>query len=1532
MAQAVEIQKLYFTLDARTTASGEAALDSQVVGLEELAEVAEEAGIPIGALRAEVTKLVEDFGGGEEAADAMAEAIAHIAEVSEEGLQILRAQVQLYSRGTQIQATRTESLQRLAEIEGILKARLADGNLSLERRIGIERQLAQTQAAIAIGNGQLAGGIEDQTKKTREGGAAVKAFGDRWGQATLQIVDAGANIVNAGALTGRSLKGVLLGATSLIGVIGTGGALVTAAGIGAHAVINLFTRAREEAEEAARSTLATIKDLAAQLDSEVTKAQGRAANVEAQLREKRDRLAKLEGFQNTPGVGGVGASIVGKFIESLRDDIKELEGFRRDAATQTAAAVTAAQEQELRGLQRLTAAGQASNSERQRAKDLAQAFAHELDIVNAAIASLTGLQTRSAAQEEELRRVTARRVEVLDLLGRLEERRAKAPKEDTRAQQMRDIAQGFDDLATSVLQAEEPLVRFDKVVRELGDKFTAIKNPTEEQTKAFAAMNAKATEVRATLKQLEASKAAQTFRQLMASMTASNIDNLELQLEELLGTINELRAKGPIDEAAAARAIDLQEELIRITREDEALQAQLKDVRRAVDTEKLTAMEAQLDLQAMIFDKEREIAATSGTDEASRRRVLALEAQIATLKAAIAELGGDTAASTVATETSLEKSASLLQAMASAAFGIATAFLGAESTTARMLGNIVQMSAGFGDVAKKVSEAGSLSNLLSKSGGAASLIPGIGAILGGGIAIAGLFRKQTSEPSPEQQELLRIQKANNQRLAELKLSLDKAVQFTAGGGLVAAVRDVALTEQRPITDGVLAGSGLTSEVGRSVSAVLADLKKLGVGLEELRAIASDAGIQLSENPTLDQIKQLQEYLQKQTLATLFAGLEGQLRKLELAARLDPDAFAGVDGVLARLKILTGDNGIPAIRDALAGLDPNSPTYLADAAAALKELGLNADALDFSQLGGLNPEQFLEEIVRIIEAIRNATPKAKTASDKWAAAMEALDLQLEFGTITVAERLERAKAKFAELFPELAASIDLSSLEAFDASIQAIIDGFAADGELTDAERAQIAVLTKVRDSFRSAAGEAEKLVDAMDLLAAEFDIFGTDTISQFNRTRDEGLKKFAEKFPGLGELFAGIDINTPEGRAAFRERVQEWFATASADGIDESEQEVLNFFRTLLGLSDRAAADATSAADAQADEVRKKRENILQAAEAYIEALDITDPIEQFAIRMDAMKRAFPGLIGVIDKFDVKTQEGRDALEAYIESLFADPEAMAAAAAAAGMTLDEFREALLSIESASDGAVVAIETLADKLANAFAEANFDLDLEGITDPVTRAQRFAEAAGKVSKEISDALAGFDLGTSEGRKAAESALIALGKGTTDAALRDAILTVLDAIRAVPPDAPPEDLATAIRPTRGGGSDSARATFLAEDLRFAQLLDYSARTAIGVEGVYALLAARGPLVAPPVLPPSAASAAAIFGGNAAAAAVGQAAGTGGFTVAITITFPGTVNLGNVDDAREILTPAITEAIMQASGRQLTVDRQLRGRGTRS
>lgn len=1399
MAQAQEIAQLYYTLDAKAGPGAETVLDDQIIGLEELAQVAEETGIPIGELRSLVNDLVEELDPAGIAAEAMAEALKDMNEATEESIDSLSAQIRLFSEGAQIEGTRADAMRKLIELETQIKARLTSGNVTLEQRIRLEQELARTQGAInagiAAGMARAGGAVSSSTRNVREGTAAVKAFGDRWGMATLQIVDAAGNVAQAGALSGRSLKGLLLGATSLVGVIGTGGALVTAAGIGAQAIITLFTRAREEA-----------KKLADEFKKEIKEMQDAGDFVGL-----KDKLAKIyQGTSSGDFKDGLG------FIET---EISRLES--KLARTELFAGGFGIQKQ--------------IDELKKKRKPLQEQFETIRKIIidgRVQVERAAAIPIKTEAKSNEA-------------IAREAKQAADAQKQ--LAGSFRDVVQGFRDLALSVggTGGNAALVAYDKQVRELHDRFTALKDPTEAQRREFEELNKSAAKVRDTLKRIEASKAAKVFRELQASMTVTAVDDLQNGLEDLLGTINTLRTQGPIDEAAARQMVQLQMELIRAKQEEE----QLDDRIRVILRDKISAMDAQLALGELLLAKQDELKKTTITDEASRRRTLALEAQIAKLKEQIAALGGKVTNETDKGATHLQKWAGYLEASASAAFGVASALLGADHSITKMLGGTLQMVSGFSQIADLAQKAGSLSTLFSTGAGIASALPGIGAIIGGGLSLLSVLGGKKDEPSPEELERNRILKANNERLAELRLTLDKTIQLSVGGGLAASVRDVELTEQRQID--IYGGTGTFH---RAIEEVLADLRKLGVGLEDIKALAADAGIELSTIPTIEQLLQLQEFLRTQTLATLFAGLTGELKKLELAAQLDPDAFAGLEGVFARLRILTGPSGIPAITEALAGLDPNSATYIEDVIAALTELGLSADSLDLSALAGLTPDEFLAEIVKIVTGLRANIPKVKSAADLFAEAIDLLGAAFEFGAVDVQQRLAGTFDALKKLFPELAAQIDFTSDESFRASLANIIKNFSADGVLTEAEEAQIAVLRQLLAAYNASRDAAQQAADAAQ------------------READEAKRAAEEK-----------------------KRAEE-----------------------------QAAAEL-----ARAEEEHRRR--IIRLADAYIQVNNIEDPTEILKIRVKALSESFPKLASYLDDFDLSTKEGADGLERWIEEMLKSPASLQALADATGMTIDDLIAYLLDLEGAADAAGTHIASLAEQLSTAFAEVDFGLALENITDPIEKLMRTARAAAAADAKIRAALGAADLSTAGGRAAAEASLISLGKGTTDQATREAILRILEAIRAVPLDAglgePGAGLGAGSPPTKDG-SDTSRSVFLVEDVRFAQLLDYTSRTAIAVEGMWALLQTRVAPISAPVLPPQAATAAAIFGG---ASYTAQAQTPGGMTVSVTLLFQGTVYLGSREEASEIITPAVAEGVLQAAGRQFTVQRQLKGRGVR-
>jgi hypothetical protein len=1298
MAQQAEIAQLYYTLGARVDASTQQAVAQQATALDEIAQVAEQAGVPIGSLQAAVEQLVDEVEGelrsavqrmGKEmdaagiSAAVLAEQTEAVAEASAQSLGALSAQVRLYAQGTQIAATRQQSLTQLAGIEQLLKGRLDQGNLTLEQRIRLQQVLAQTQAATALATARGAAAIATTSQATARASEAVKAFGDRWSGTALNIVTAASSIVQSGNVSSGGLKAVLLGATQLAGFLGAGGALVVAAGVAANAIISVFTKAREEA----RKTQEEFAEMIARLQDE--------GDVVGIVRE----AEKL---------------YLGKASKNFQDGVRALE----ENVKQLDAAIALRRELEAKAKESLSGsfgaaaiAGAPGAARDNPLTEVRRALEKERDSIVATLkevnekiefARKAAFGPSPKAKGEKLPIETS----VTSPEGDESRRKKRQDELDATAESYRQIGQAVDDVLQSVASGETTLAAFDREVREINDDFAALEKKgdvTKAQKEGFAQLAAKLAFARKEVAAFEGAKAARELEKIAAALTPSLLDDMALSTRELVEQLDRLKAPPDV----RAQLLGLKRTLDDVTLSGQAFEKRLA----GIGDSGLPPLRQMVALGELQREKEAELLGITEKGYAADQKRAAIKAQLAKIEAQQAQLAGQQQVTEAKTVESASQLLLVLQETSSAAFGIATAFRGADATLTKMIGGTAQVAAGLSRISELAAATdGGLSKLLSSGAGIASILPAVGGVIGGVGAVLSAVRGLGNNPSPVEQEQLRLYAENNKRLAELRVALDKQITITVGSAKAATVRDFVTVKEG---QGVGAdGEAVFGFVNKSIRDVLDGLSSLGISLEELRVLAKNFQVQLSDAPTVEQIQQLQEAIRTLDFKKLTEGLEGQLDLLDLRKRINPDAFKGLTGVGAQLDILA--KRVPALRDALEGIDLNAaggPVAAMGRLRALFEAFTNGE-IDLSQLGEItDPGAFAALIAQLIEAIRDAVPETKSASDRFAAALELLGVQLEFGTLTLEQRLERAKLAFAQLFPELAASLDTSSAEAFRESIKAIIDGFAADGDLSDAERAQIEVLRALLAAFKDVTDAAEAAADAA-------------------REQAEAEEEKRRK---------------------------------------ESEE------------ADRKAKDAADAA-AKAEEERRRR--VLALAEAYIRANDITDPIEQLRIRLNALGDAFPALRAQLALFDVSTEEGRKALEAFVQLMIGTPENLEALADALGISVDELTQMLLDLEEGADSAAASVATLAARLQIAFDAVNFDLALENVTDPIERLRRTVAGLAGVLPDLDAALAGLDLSSESGRAQAEQRLIALAKSSTDAAVRDAVLQLLQQIRAIAP----------------------------------------------------------------------------------------------------------------------------------------------------
>lgn len=545
----------------------------------------------------------------------------------------------------------------------------------------------------------------------------------------------------------------------------------------------------------------------------------------------------------------------------------------------------------------------------------------------------------------------------------------------------------------------------------------------------------------------------------------------------------------------------------------------------------------------------------------------------------------------------------------------------------------------------------------------------------------------------------------------------------------------------------------------------------GPSFKQIEEVAKSLGITL--NGTKQSYLDFLAALKSADLKSVTSGFERAIRQLEIDAQLDPSAFQGIDGVVKRIKVLTGPDGALAIGKALEGLDLSTPEGRAQAIEKLSPILPNLTSLEVSDLGGLSLQQFIEQFLSVVSGLRDAEPAVRSAAEQYSAAFDAWNAALQAGGTTTAEFLDKLTRTFQQDFPNLLSEAVISSLDAFKKRVGELVTGFAADRGLSDAEKSQIAALNQLVDAYRAT---SDAMVDMSDVLDEEFKLFDTSLDDQFRATFDDLVKKF----PAIGDLIDPADIDTPEGRANITKAIQERFTEPSSDDIIESEKSFFDALVQLFGIVGEVGDEAAKDAEASAKQPAAVSKKIIDDAEMYIRVHDISDPAEQLQIRLKAVARAFPELDAAIGDLDVTTQAGRDALESLIQAMLDHPDALAAMAETLGVAFDDLVWTFTNLEDGPDSANDAVQSLANQLVAAFAEQDFQDILDNITDPLEKLSRRAKAAGQAIPAVANALKGLDLSTESGRRSAEAALVVLGRATSDSSTRDAIQTLLEQIR--------------------------------------------------------------------------------------------------------------------------------------------------------
>ncbi len=320
------------------------------------------------------------------------------------------------------------------------------------------------------------------------------------------------------------------------------------------------------------------------------------------------------------------------------------------------------------------------------------------------------------------------------------------------------------------------------------------------------------------------------------------------------------------------------------------------------------------------------------------------------------------------------------------------------------------------------------------------------------------------------------------------------------------------------------------------------LERAGFSFQEVEAVARAFDITL--DGTIGSWLELKSVLDEIDLKALRDTFAGQLEAAQLLRRV-----TGNQNPLAELldsaRILAEFS--PAFAGIFEGLDLEKAE---DRAIALERtIGTLKAALagdiDLDAMG-ISLDEFLEGLGLTSDLIRELMPeisKLKPGADAGIDALkafqealeqlnlafQAIDLAQQFGGVSPEEALQQKIQSFGEAFGEAAASIDFSSMDAFKETAANLIAGFFADGELTDAEQAQITALQELLAAYSAAETGALSLANTLQNAFSDIDldaiIFGTSQADVINSKLNEfGLQAF--------------DLGTTAGREAAKEALR----------------------------------------------------------------------------------------------------------------------------------------------------------------------------------------------------------------------------------------------------------------------------------------------------------------------------------------------------------------------------------------------------------
>jgi hypothetical protein len=337
-------------------------------------------------------------------------------------------------------------------------------------------------------------------------------------------------------------------------------------------------------------------------------------------------------------------------------------------------------------------------------------------------------------------------------------------------------------------------------------------------------------------------------------------------------------------------------------------------------------------------------------------------------------------------------------------------------------------------------------------------------------------------------------------------------------------------------------------------------------------------------------------------------------------------------------------------------------------------------------------------------------------------------------------------------------------------------GLTMDGTIDSYQKAVRAILAangklgEFGDDFQSFTNQAE----------AARKIFGKDNPAQ----RLTDLATAATKAsPAIAKLFEGLDLTKSGDLETLRKRIQDFFSVMEAGGQTLSAEDLgaltgdqlVQFLEQAIDGIDALSPAAQSAAD----KLATARQNLGTEFEIFGDDAKASwrrSPhcTARRAARWRSSSRAS------IPRAPPAWSSSSSGSRRSSSSCKTAPDSVDLA----GLSVDQFIQALLDLKRGADAAAGGVEDAAARMQKAADSLKTDFEVYG-TDAASQAAQLAQLYAGVGG-IGGALAGIDFSTTAGRGAAITALQQLygqDKGNDDAV--NAILEILRALRAVPAD---------------------------------------------------------------------------------------------------------------------------------------------------